>query len=168
MCGSAYASDYGTTGLIDIPTARMQSDGSFRTTAAFDGRHRSFAITYQATPWLEGTFRYTGFDEFFYWDRNYEFKARLWEEELYLPTVSVGIRDVIGTGIFGSEYLVASKGFDRTDVTLGIGWGRLAGKGDFSNPASGLGSFDFKCGPRPRGVFLNVSFRSRCGSVRWI
>ena len=86
-------------------------------------------------PWLEGTFRYTGFDEFFFWDRNYEFKARLWEEELYLPAVAVGIRDVIGTGVFGSEYLVASKGFDRTDVTLGIGWGRLAGKGDFSNPA---------------------------------
>ena len=101
----------------------MQSDGRFRTTAAFDGRHRSFAITYQTTPWLEGTFRYTGFDEFFFWDRNYEFKARLWEEELYLPSVAIGIRDVIGTGVFGSEYLVASKGFDRTDVTLGIGWG---------------------------------------------
>ena len=123
----------------------MQSDGTFRTTAAFDGRHRSFAITYQTTPWLEGTFRYTGFDEFFFWDRNYEFKARLWEEELYLPTVAVGIRDVIGTGVFGSEYLVASKGFDRTDVTLGIGWGRLAGKGDFSNPARLVsGRFDFR------------------------
>lgn len=145
VCGSAYASDYGTTGLIDIPTARMQSDGSFRTTAAFDGRHRSFAITYQTTPWLEGTFRYTGFDEFFYWDRNYEFKARLWEEELYLPTVAVGIRDAIGTGVFGSEYLVASKGFDRTDVTLGIGWGRLAGKGAFSNPARLVsGRFDLR------------------------
>ncbi|NDD70115.1 MAG: hypothetical protein EBZ29_12330, partial [Synechococcaceae bacterium WB9_4xC_028] len=62
----------------------------------------------QATPWLQGTFRYTGFDEFFHWDRNYEFKARLWEEELYLPQVAVGIRDMVGTGVFGSEYLVAS------------------------------------------------------------
>ena len=66
----------------------MQSDGAFSATAAFDGRHRQFAITYQATPWLEGTFRYTGFDQFFYWDRNYEFKARLWEEELYLPALA--------------------------------------------------------------------------------
>ena len=56
-----------------------------------------------------GTFRYTGFDEFFFWDRNYEFKARLWEEELYLPAVAVGIRDVIGTGVFGSEYLVLQR-----------------------------------------------------------
>ena len=134
VCLPVSASDYGTTGLIDTPTARMQSDGTFSTTAAFDGRHRQFAITYQATPWLEGTFRYTGFDQFFYWDRNYEFKARLWEEELYLPAVAVGIRDLVGTGVFGSEYIVATKGFGRTDISLGMGWGRLAGKGDMSNP----------------------------------
>ena len=41
----------------------------------------------------------------------------------------------MGTGVFGSEYLVATKGFGATDVSLGIGWGRLAGEGDFSNPA---------------------------------
>ena len=124
------ASDYGTTGLIDTPTARMKSDGTFSTTAAFDGRHRQFAITYQATPWLEGTFRYTGFDNFFHWDRNYEFKARLWDEDYYLPAVAIGIRDLVGTGVFGSEYVVASRRFGRTDVSLGIGWGRLAGEGD--------------------------------------
>lgn len=158
-CGSGYASDYGTTGLIDIPTARMQKDGSFRTAAAFDGRHRSFAITYQTTPWLEGTFRYTGFVESFFWDRNYEFKARLWEEDLFLPTVAVGIRDVIGTGVFGSEYVVASKGFDRTDVTLGIGWGRLAGKGDFSNPAR-LVSDRFDSRNADRGLGGKFSFNN--------
>ena len=133
-CSPVYASDYGTTGLIDIPTARMAADGQFTATAAFDGRHKSFAITYQAAPWLEGTFRYTGFNEFFDWDRNYELKARLWEEELFLPAVAIGVRDVAGTGIFGSEYLVATKGFGKTDVSLGIGWGRLAGAGRFDNP----------------------------------
>ena len=132
----SFASDYGTTGLIDTPTARMQSDGTFSTTAAFDGRHRQFSITYQATPWLEGTFRYTGFDEFFYWDRNYEFKARLWDERLYLPAVAVGIRDIVGTGVFGSEYVVATKGFGQTDVSIGLGWGRLAGNGQVENPLS--------------------------------
>ena len=123
----AVASDYGTTGLVDIPTARFEKDGLFSVGASTDERHKQFSITYQATPWLQGTFRYTGFNEFFYWDRNYEFKARLWEEELYLPQVAVGIRDMVGTGVFGSEYVVASKQFGRTDVTLGVGWGRLAG-----------------------------------------
>ena len=125
----------------------MQSDGTFSTTAAFDGRHRQFAITYQATPWLEGTFRYSGwYDQSVYtWDRNYEFNARLWEEELYLPAVAVGIRDLVGTGVFGSEYIVATKGFGRTDISLGMGWGRLAGKGDISNPAKLVsGRFDVR------------------------
>ena len=134
FCGPTLASDYGTTGLIDIPTARMQLDGTLTATAAFDGRHRQFALTYQVAPWLEGTFRYTGFDEFFYWDRNYEVKARLWDEELFLPAVAVGVRDVVGTGRFGSEYVVASKGFGRTDVSVGVGWGRLAGNGVAGNP----------------------------------
>lgn len=144
---ASLASDYGTTGLIDIPTARMKSDGTFSTTAAFDGRHRQFAITYQATPWLEGTFRYSGwYDKTVYtWDRNYEFKARLWDEELYLPAVAVGVRDLVGTGVFGSEYVVATKGFGSMDVSIGMGWGRLTGKGDLSNPAKLLSSrFDVR------------------------
>ena len=128
------ASDYGTTGLIDIPTARFDEDGVFAVGASIDERHRQFSVTYQATPWLQGTFRYTGFNEFFHWDRNYEFKARLWEEELYLPQVAVGVRDIVGTGVFGSEYIVASKQVGNTDFTLGVGWGRLAGKGLVANP----------------------------------
>ena len=93
------ASDFGTTGLIDIPTARMSSDGTLTTTAAIQSRTNSYAITYQATPWLEGTFRYTGFTDTSYtYDRNYEAKLRLWEEDDYLPQVAVGIRDLVGTG----------------------------------------------------------------------
>ena len=174
FCNLTFASDYGTTGLIDIPTARMQSDGTLTATAAFDGRHRQFALTYQIAPWLEGTFRYTGFDEFFYWDRNYEVKARLWDEELFLPAVAVGIRDAVGTGKFGSEYVVASKGFGRADVSIGVGWGRLAGNGVAGNPlvrlserfsrrdpGYGFGgdvSFgDFFSGPRV-GVFGGVGY----------
>lgn len=135
---SASASDYGTTGLIDLPTARFDVDGTFAASASTDERHRQFSITYQATPWLQGTFRYTGFNDFFHWDRNYEFKARLWEENLYLPQVALGIRDMVGTGIFGSEYVVGSKRFGNSDFTMGLGWGRLAGKGITSNPLGDL------------------------------
>ena len=128
------ASDFGVTGLIDTPTARMSADGTLTTTAAIQSRTNSYAITYQVTPWLEGTFRYTGFNEFFHWDRNYEAKVRLWQEQDYLPQVAIGIRDLVGTGVYGSEYLVASKVVGDFDFTLGLGWGRLAGKGDLSNP----------------------------------
>ena len=138
--GEAFASDYGTTGLIDIPTARFEVDSTLAVGASTDERHRQFTITYQATPWLQGTFRYTGFNDFLLWDRNYEVKARILEEDRVLPQVALGIRDLVGTGDFGSEYLVASKKFKSTDISLGIGWGRLAGDGIFSNPLIELDS----------------------------
>ena len=141
------ASDYGVTGLIDMPTARMQDDGSFRTTVALDGRNRQYAITYQVTPWLEGTFRYTGWNDqaVYTWDRNYEFKARLLREDSYLPAVAVGVRDLFGTGVFGSEYAVATKRIGNTDISLGLGWGRLSGSGDIANPLKWVSSrFDLR------------------------
>ena len=133
---SLSASDFGVMGLIDIPTARMSEDGTLSATAAIQSLTNSYAVTYQATPWLEGTFRYTGFTQApsLSYDRNYEVKVRLWEEQDYLPQVAVGIRDLVGTGLWQSEYVVASKAAGDFDFTLGMGWGRLAGKGDINNP----------------------------------
>jgi hypothetical protein len=129
------ASDFGVTGLIDTPTARMSDDGTFTATAAIQSRTKSYALSYQVTPWLEGTFRYTGFNRAVYsYDRNYEAKVRLFKERDFLPQVAVGIRDLVGTGIWGSEYLVASKEVGDFDITLGMGWGRLAGTSTFDNP----------------------------------
>ena len=139
---SSLASDFGVTGLIDIPTARMSADGTLTTTAAIQSLTKSYSITYQVTPWMEGTFRYTGWNRAVYsYDRNYEAKIRLWEEQEYLPQVAVGIRDLVGTGAWGAEYLVASKEVGDFDFTLGLGWGRLAGKGDFNNPLIHLSDF---------------------------
>ena len=151
------ASDYGTTGLIDTPTARMSSDGVLSATASLDGRHRQFSATYQAAPWLEATFRYTGFDYFFHWDRNYEVKVRLWDEALYVPAVAVGVRDLVGSGVFGSEYVVASKAFGRTDLSFGVGWGRLAGDELIKNPARLISTrFDERTAMPGRGGKLSL------------
>jgi hypothetical protein len=156
------ASDFGVTGLIDIPTARMSADGALTTTAAIQSRTNAYSITYQATPWLEATFRYTGYNDFFFYDRNYETKIRLWSEQKYLPQVAVGIRDVVGTGWQGSEYLVASKEVGNFDFTLGLGWGRLAGEGDFNNPLIQLSdkfssrqAFSGEGGELSTGVFFS-------------
>ena len=145
----SFGSDYGTTGLIDIPTARMKQDGALTVGAAYDGQHQSYFATYQALPWLEATFRYTGFEQFFYWDRNYAFKARVFEETRVLPQVAFGMRDLVGTGVFGSEYFVASKKVGSFDLTGGMAWGRLAGKGQFTNP---LGILDRRFEFRPEAT----------------
>ena len=168
------ANDYGERGLIDIPSARMSPDAEFTVMAAYDRAFDSYSVTYQALPWFEATFRYSGsFNvspnrQRVYWDRNYGFKARLWEETQYVPELAFGIRDLIGTGVFGSEYLVGSKRFGKLDATLGIGWGRLAGRGMFSNP---LGYLDSRFDDRVEattsvanaGTIRNYYFRGEAG-----
>ena len=171
------ASDFGVKGLIDIPTARMSADGTLTTTAAIQSLTKSYSITYQATPWLEGTFRYTGFNRKIYtYDRNYESKARLLDEGTYVPQVAIGIRDLVGTGVWGAEYVVASKKHGNFDFTAGIGWGRLAGNGDFNNPLIqlsdsfstrtndyGLGgelSSDMFFSGKKAGLFGGISYQS--------
>ncbi len=132
--GAIWSSDFGVTGLIDTPSARMMSDANLKISSAIQSRSNSYAITYQVTPWFEGSFRYTGSNEFHHYDRNFETKFRIIKENDRLPEVAIGIRDIIGTGHWGSEYVVASKKIGNVDLNLGFGWGRLSGKGNFDNP----------------------------------
>ena len=37
------------------------------------------------------------------------------------------VRDLAGTGLFSSEYLVASKNVRNFDLSIGMGWGVLSG-----------------------------------------
>ena len=160
-----HASNYGTTGVIEIPSARMQSDGTFSFGITHDGLLESYAMTYQAFDWLEGTFRYTGTSDIYpgsdyvYWDRNYEVKARLLSETDTLPELSVGIRDLVGTGKYGAEYLVANKQFNNWDVTFGLGWGRLADRANISNPLTVL-SDNFKTRIQDTGLGGEVSAKT--------
>ena len=153
ISGYASASDYGTTGLIDTPTARMQSDGVFSATTAFDGRHRQFAITYQATPWLEGTFRYTGFNDFFYWDRNYGSKRAHGTRENILRVEAVGTAPV-GTGVFSSEYLWRLAVWCYR-CKLRLGWGRLAARAIFRTRSPISDRFDVEIQNVLRRVFID-------------
>lgn len=147
LSNNAIASDYGTTGVIDTPSARMGQDGRLSMSISHDNFWQSYALTYQALPWLETTFRYSGlnnnqhWDKFEikyddYWDRNYSVKIRLLEESKYYPQLAFGIRDLVGSGLMGSEYLVANKNLLGFDISVGLGWGRLADKGQITNPLS--------------------------------
>ena len=138
----ARSADLGTTGLIDIPTARMLNDGDFKLTFSSQQIADITNLTYQATPWLETTFRYTIFNPDkpnrnafdVENDRSYGVKVRLFNEGKYWPQVAVGIRDILGTGAWGSEYIVSSKKINQFDFSIGLGWGRLAQRNSFSNP----------------------------------
>ena len=74
---------------------------------------------------------------------SFDLHLTLWDEEKYLPSISIGLRDFIGTGWYSSEYIVGTKSLGRLEITTGLGFGRLAGRGSFTNPLAGF-SDEFK------------------------
>jgi hypothetical protein len=130
---------FGSRGLMGTPSARMAPDGELSVGAGFLQNNQHYSLEFQALPWLDTTLRYSGLQHFnpdypVYYDRAFGFKARLWQEGDIMPAVAVGIDDIIGTGVYSGEYLVASKRFGDIDTSLGIGWGRYAGDATFQNP----------------------------------
>ena len=130
------ASDFGGLGLIKIPSARMANDGELRATVSREDVADIYNISYQATSWLEATFRYSIFNARNYSystdgykDRSYEAKVRILRERGLLPETAIGVRDMLGTGVWEGEYLVASKEWGSFDISAGLGWGRLASRG---------------------------------------
>ena len=139
-------SDFGGIGLLQTPTARMAKEGEFSLNYRDNDQYRFYSSSVQLFPWLSATARYTDVrtrkyskDESFsgdqtYTDKSFDLKLRLWEESFWLPEVAIGKRDLGGTGLFDSEYLVGSKAWGPFDFTLGMGWGHLGSSGNISNP----------------------------------
>ncbi|MEP1201246.1 YjbH domain-containing protein [Tateyamaria sp.] len=150
-------STYGTPGLIEMPTASVLRDGELSFSGSYFGPHQRYAATFQILPRVSGTFRYSiiqGFDanpdasiEGDRFDRSFDVHFQFLDENQKRPAVAVGLRDVLGTGLYAAEYLVATKTVaSKFKVTAGLGWGRLAGVGSFSNP---LGFIDDRFDTRP-------------------
>jgi hypothetical protein len=130
---------FGSRGLMGTPSARMAPDGELSVGASFLKNNQHYNFGFQILPWLEGSFRYSGLQHFqpdypVYYDRAFGMKARLWNEGDILPAVALGIDDIVGTGVYSGEYLVASKRFGDIDTSLGMGWGRRAETNLFRNP----------------------------------
>ena len=145
-------STYGTPGLVDMPNAYSLPDATLATTLFHFPRNSRATIAFQVTPRLTASFRYAALDGLggvrdVLFDRSFDVHYRLWNEGRIRPAVAFGLRDFVGTGVFSSEYIVASKTFgQKFSVTAGIGWGRLGSSGGFTNP---LGALDSRFETRP-------------------
>lgn len=139
------SNDFGVVGLMQTPTARMSEDGEFKAGISLVSPYNQLLLGVQLLPWLETQLRYVeisnrlyGPEDFSgdqtYKDRGVDFKVRLVEEGDYLPNIALGVVDIGGTGLFASEYLVASRRFGNFDFSLGLGWGRLGARGGIRNP----------------------------------
>lgn len=158
-----FQADYGGTGLLETPTARMAPVGEFSFTYANIDPYSNFAFSFQPFSWFQGGFRYTSISgrnyNSFTTDRNFldkgvDAKFKLWGESRWLPQVAVGFRDLGGTGLFGGEYLVANKRWYDLDFSFGLGWGYLGNRGDIDNPFSKISDrFDERSGNADTGKF---------------
>ncbi len=111
----------------------MASDGELALTIGDLGDKQRYSLSFQALPWLDASFRFSRVGKTWY-DRSFGLKVRLVRESADFPDVSVGLRDILGTGVYSAEYVVASKHIGDFDVTAGLGWGRMADNAVFSNP----------------------------------
>lgn len=135
--------DFGGMGLMQMPNARAAQDGEFSIGATINSDYRHYHTALQLMPWLETTLRYTqtpnilysadpNFSgETVYADKSIDLKFRLTKESFWLPETALGFRDIAGTGLFGSEFIAASKRAGPFDFTLGLGWGYIGNRGNF-------------------------------------
>jgi hypothetical protein len=158
----ASGSDFGGIGLIEMRNARFREDGTLEAGGSIRHQRRFWFVNFHALPFLETTFRLserlnatTGQGSTT--DRSFDVKLRLLEEGSWNPAVAVGFQDLIGTGIYGGEYVVASRRWGALDLSLGLGFGRLGTRADFGNP---LGSIAERFRTRPRDVGRGGTLRT--------
>ncbi len=131
---------YGMPGTIDNPTADVFPEGQFSVSSSIFGGTIRTNLSFQVTNSITLSFRYARVplldSEFggYTWDRSFDFHYVFNEEKSIFPSIAVGLRDFIGTGLYSGEYFVASKSLaSGIDVSVGIGWGRLAGRNSYDN-----------------------------------
>lgn len=130
-----------------MPSARFYDESSYGITI-YDGTpDQKITMTSFPFNWMEASFFYTNIQNKRYCgeafdpvcsqdfkDKGFNFKFRLKEEGIY-PAIAIGINDIAGTGLYSSEYIVASYGMNNTDFHFGLGWGNLNGSEySFKNP----------------------------------
>jgi len=137
---------YGVPGLLDMPSGEALPDGYLTTSMAGFGSTLRTTLSFQISPRLSASFRYTGvqhwnrttgLDNQFntYYDRSFDVRYQVLTEGRYMPAVTVGLQDFLGTGLLSAEYIAATKHLSpRLKLTGGLGWGRLGSYGDIGSP----------------------------------
>jgi len=130
----------GETGYINMPSGRIEPDGTFRMGYSFAKPYASIWSSIAFLPRLEMDLRYArimtgdigaanpywqGYGD--YKDKVVGGKLILIKEGRFIPSLAFGSNDIQGTRLFKAHYLVASKQFGALDVSMGVGNGRIDG-----------------------------------------
>lgn len=124
---------FGMPGAIDTPTADAPPDAEVSGSYSDSAYASRTTVAFSLTPSLTAALRYSrvadllGPDRDLY-DRSFDVHYQLFGEEGWRPAVAIGLRDMMGTGVYSGEYVVATKSLTPAlKVSGGLGWGRLAG-----------------------------------------
>ena len=131
--------NWGATGLIETPTARVLKEGRYRLGASQADPDRWFYGAVSPLRGLEIDGRVTEiFDtqaDYGEWvnygnykDKAVDVKLQFIREGKWLPAVALGLMDPHGTRLYSSQYIVASKQLYPFDFTVGFGNGRFGKK----------------------------------------
>jgi hypothetical protein len=136
----------GLTGLMEIPTARVMREESYRIgiTRVFPYWYYYIGVTplpgleiFGRVTRIEGLKSPLGKGYGNVKDRSSELKYQFIPEGKYIPAIALGIMDPHGTRLYPSQYIVASKQIYPFDFTLGFGNGRF-GKRPLTSRGEGL------------------------------
>lgn len=129
------AANWGGTGLIEIPSARILEDGVVRFGYAQANPYRWYVGGMGVFPGLEFSSRFTeimniptsliGYGA--YKDKAFDLKYQILPESKLLPAVAIGLHDFHGTQLFEAQYLVLTRQIFPFDFTIGLGRKRLKG-----------------------------------------
>jgi len=129
-----YPSNWGGTGLMEIPTARIMKENRFRFGFTNIEPYTHYFGVISPLKGLEIDGRVTTFSKTTFKgqsstkDKTVSLKYRFLSEGKYLPAMALGIMDPHGTRLYASQYVVASKQIYPFDFTLGFGNGRFGSK----------------------------------------
>jgi len=159
-------SNWGGTGLMETPTARVLKENRYRFGASQVHPYRTYYIGMGVLDRLEINGRVTeilgvkasdaaswsGYGN--YKDKAVDLKLQMAREQKYTPAIALGVMDPHGTRIFSSQYIVASKQIYPFDFSLGFGNGRFGKK----PLAAQDGDFNAEIFSDPRGWWKDSQF----------
>ncbi len=132
--------NWGGTGLMETPTARILKENRFRAGISQTDPYRIYYLSLGAFERIEVNGRVTeimgvrasnaedwsGYGN--YKDKAIDLKLQMVREQKFMPAISLGVMDPHGTRVYPSQYIVASKQIYPFDFTLGFGNGRFGKK----------------------------------------
>ena len=138
----------GQSGYVNMPSAVVESDGTFSIGYSYDSPYGQLWATANILPFLQMTGRYvsiagipgftntpgeygSGYGR--YKDKVVDGKLRLWQETEWIPSVAIGMTDLFGTELFKGQYVVATKTFGASkNIEASLGYAHRRPDGPFA------------------------------------